>query len=609
MSPFLDFVIFATLLLFLAIVLFMLIQGIRLLASSFSNLTDAYNYWMDIVNNSVRRIGFATDDLTVEVSAQTTATKVAALVDRDNDIVNFMLDEDTLHYSQDRFQLETGPTTCYSYPEFINTLTMQGYLISVVTEVCSWKRSSCRRQLKLVSNSGTIYYLSTFCDNRYLVTGEIIVDEHMKQYLTKTTKGLGLSSEKEIEPLDNPDDVSLIGSIACFNSPTLLSRPNTDVKNITDDILAAIDASKITLQQTIHRSKSTTVRHCTVEWTMMGPVVREHVTQVNVPPTKVMNDLYTPVNFEYEGKKHSIRMGHALPVLSTLLQERKHFALFGVPGTGKTTLLKQLGANLYRNSTLFVYVSPTALSGMSSDNKLSDNFTTMLDRINIYAAQNDYSTITIAIDEAERLMRRGQDGFHTDENTMLLQALDGSTSDKYPNISYAMIFNAPKELMDPAFFRAGRLIDIEMKAISRSAAVRAIPYLRASMSDKIFNAQKFEAIVSCANIASDGSVYAEEGTITLADLTQSCFIGSQTNDAIAAAIKAAMKQDEKDTAPVSAPSISVPKKVITVPSLKPQHEAGAVIVPIATPSRKNPNAKNRQRNKHHNNTNSRRPQA
>lgn len=598
MSPFLDFLVFATLIAAVALAGTIAYLGMKAFTSALQRVMDSINintnwlkksYWINSDNLAVNKQNLILNGISADNH-------------RAADISRHLLNTGGTNYIR---TLVTEESPYNSYTEFMEYLDEKGYSYTVLSEMCELNNKNCNVILQIVAPTGETCTITYYKYMKYIVTGEKIIPtkEELGSYMqtraseeyAKSNKSKKQYTAEIVEPSEERN--LIMGSIECVSSLTLLHHP--DAKNKTtlfDDLIAALTNSGFNIIQTIPKSQNAYTEFHHVEFTKFGPVVRSSSEKITVPPVEVLNNMYSPVKIKYKGENHYVKMGNVMPVFKAMLSERKHFALHGPPGTGKTSLLRYFGATLYRSNTLFVYVSPQIIARLAED--FFGTFERMLETISNYAKNNEFDNIVIGIDEAERLMRQGKDGFHTAENTLLLQALDGEISRNYPNISYIMIYNADIKDMDPAFFRSGRIeMTVEMKAISKDAARKCVPYLLNSMPNYVFDEAEFNAIVSTENKLTNGEVYAREGFITIADLTKACIRKVNTDDVIRKVLtKASSESQEAILNKFSQnKAIATVGKIIPKALVVPTHEITHTI-PVNPKTNRNRN-KNRNKNR------------
>jgi hypothetical protein len=538
MSPFLDFLVFATLIAAMALagaIAYMGIKAIKKLIEDLLTSSELANVWR---RNNVQ---VASERLRNDKIATTLDNTSNSVVDVNN-LAAHLLEHSTNNYTTTGISI----TLYASYLEFMDRLVEAGYTFTTLSEVCEMNNRNCNVIVKMVAPTGESCSVGYYKHIKYIVHGEQIIPNKEELGTYMHSKAIDTLQKGDYSKILERADNEIIGVTECISSLNVYHHPDARNKEtLMKDLQSAVDNSSFTIIQTIPKAEKAYTEFHNIEFTRFGPVVRSSSEKIDIPPTAVLNNMYSPVKIKYKGDSHYVKMGNVMPVFSAMLNERKHFALHGPPGTGKTSLLRVFGATLYKSNTLFVYVSPQIIAKLSED--FFGTFERMLETISDYAKGNDFSNIVIGIDEAERLMRQGKDGFHTPENTLLLQALDGEISRNYPNISYIMIYNADIKDMDPAFFRSGRIeMTVEMKAISKDAARKSIPYILSTMPNYVFDEAEFNHIVSTENKLTNGEVYAREGFITIADLTRACIRKVNTDDIIRKVLSKASSDSNTD---------------------------------------------------------------
>jgi len=175
-------------------------------------------------------------------------------------------------------------------------------------------------------------------------------------------------------------------------------------------------------------------------------------------------------------------------------------------GTGKSTLMRHLAGKLAEvDNTKVIFVDPQDLEMLRNP-----KFRSQLDRIFNYQQHN-----ILIIDQAEEAMLP-----ESKVARLLLDLTDGQLSEEY-NVSIIGAYNGDRREFDPGFFRAKRFVPIDLMPLDKATADKAVKVMKKAMDEgEVFNHDLYMEILQSENLYPDGQVYAEQGEITLADVSQ-----------------------------------------------------------------------------------------
>lgn len=236
--------------------------------------------------------------------------------------------------------------------------------------------------------------------------------------------------------------------------------------------------------------------------------------------TDYMDAAYSDAKVEYGGESHGLKMSKIFNLVKKTIAMGGNISIFGSPGSGKTTLLENLAASLTRGTERYkvLMVPANVVAALKSP----DNVAALINEV-AQEREMGYKVILI-IDEAEMLLAKSENGVHSENNTFMLQLLDG-TLKKELGVATVLVFNTKIENLNPALFRAMRMamVPIYLTPLDEDRARNLVKQLKRSLPGKVFDSAKFESILKNENALTDGTVYANQGEISLADV-YSCFL-------------------------------------------------------------------------------------
>lgn len=143
------------------------------------------------------------------------------------------------------------------------------------------------------------------------------------------------------------------------------------------------------------------------------------------------------------------------------------FILFGVPGSGKSTMIKHLTSLVDRE---FIYVPVGMVSQLASPDMMS------------FLMEKKNSILVL--EDAEKAVRTREDNADSSVVSTLLNLTDGILGNVL-NISIIATYNAERETVDKAFLRKGRLkFEHEFKSLTLAETNRLLTHLKLPASNK-----------------------------------------------------------------------------------------------------------------------------
>jgi len=248
---------------------------------------------------------------------------------------------------------------------------------------------------------------------------------------------------------------------------------------------------------------------------------------------EMLDATFMPFEVSYQGQDYKIApSAFAKIAAEDVLYNGENIQLYGTYGTGKSTMLEMITHYIAARPDVMVVVI-----GSSQIKELEDSTksTTLLKQLTQNPETENPIRIVFIIDDAESAMK--SDGVHTATNTVFLSILDGDYKAQL-NCATIMSFNASKKELNQGLFRAGRSgLSAEIKPLDREQADKAVKVLRRVHTNKLFDAQMYNNLLSMENKLPNGVTYAGRGQITIADLTKACFRTHQLTNSIKEAIR------------------------------------------------------------------------
>lgn len=263
--------------------------------------------------------------------------------------------------------------------------------------------------------------------------------------------------------------------------------------------------------------------------------------------------MYSDVNIAYNGKDYLKKPSVMMKVIEQAAKEKKTIQLYGTFGTGKTRVAHSLAATLSQNSdNVVIYITPSVLNELDT----MQNQAMFMDLIREKRESRPETNFFLFLDEAETALK-SNGGFHTKENSFLLQFMDGVEKSVY-NISLIMTFNANPKDLNQALFRSGRAgVIVNMEPITEERAHKLVAYLKTKYPEKIFQPAQLAKFLNEDSAMRDGTIYAPKGFTTIADV-MACFVTKEF-DKIMNLLDGTTTEVEK--VPVPVPAVSPSNRV------------------------------------------------
>lgn len=386
------------------------------------------------------------------------------------------------------------------YETFMQALR-EYFVVTVSFAACKDKNSYCNYLLKLVGKQGNVFYLAFNTSNQSLYT----IKRQMKME----------SEIPLVNYLDDEECFVMSSGIEYIHQQTLTED--------NDDIIA--------LEEIIHRNR---VQYIEIEdnhethrvfrfiKTKEGYRLAETTVPVSIVPKNVLDNMYCPMPIEFENKIYEFKAGDAVRIAADSIEAGSNLFMWGVMGGGKTSYATQIAARLSKRRGInVVMLSPSVLRELQFAEAQAGLLSAFAE-----STQEGYTNVLV-VDEAESLLRKADDGIHTEDASFVLQLLSGDIG-KQLNLRMIMTFNASPEQLNDKLFRAGRKgLMFEVKPLQAEQARRFVHELRGSLIEKEFNPEKFEKLLNEENKSVNGVTYAKAGEITLADVYD-CFMTRST---------------------------------------------------------------------------------
>lgn len=396
----------------------------------------------------------------------------------------------------------------YAADDLMTSLQMK-YTLEVVTKSCSYSDKSCTSIIKLIDKNGNTFFIQMSW------TPYNIEDDKQRPVLKYTNSAREISDFMYYDKNYDREKVVVATSVDIIHG---VGVDKEELLNIIEDC----EVENIYYQDFVKHTKIyRMVRDA------KGNLTLKHTYQdVKMRDTEELNMMYSPVDIEFQGVTYSKGLGDAFKVAKTCIETGENIFFTGSPGTGKTTAMMQLMGELQQiPKTRIIMVTPSIFEELKS----SEAQTALFD---MFGYDSEDNTINVFfIDEAETLLRQDNEGFHSLNNTLMLQILSGDMG-KQLNARMVLSFNAKPEQLNPALFRKGRYgMIFDLKPISKAQADKLVAQLKQELSDRVFDSKAYNKSLSEDSKLVNGVVYAETGTITIADV-YACFVPKSKHHAI-----------------------------------------------------------------------------
>ena len=372
-----------------------------------------------------------------------------------------------------------------------------------VTSICSLGKISCETIIRFDTSKGSPVLLKI-----YSYHTDIEATKNKPSYTTE---------EFDIEDYATENNQINIAHQVHMMFSNKLDQDSPEIADVLFDIQDA------KLDQVEHKVENMTTRLYRLAINSLGTSYLDEFFKNVTKETDQYYDLaYNKIGINYNGETHEVSMAKALKIACFGLENGENLYISGGPGTGKSKLKDLIQAHLFglKNVNL-IEITPGIIQELQTAAGQTGFLKAFKDKI-----QNGQKNI-IFIDEAERLMARGNDDIHTENTELILQILDGSLQ-KELNCSTVLVFNATPNKLNPALFRRGRVgLHFELTPLLRAQADQLVNYLREhSQKEKFFDSAEYARILEDMStlIPGENHAYAQVGQITLGDVYD-CFLG------------------------------------------------------------------------------------
>lgn len=278
---------------------------------------------------------------------------------------------------------------------------------------------------------------------------------------------------------------------------------------------------------------------------------------VGILRKSMLDSMYSPMEVEFENSTYEFKAGDAVRIACDSILAGSHLFLHGVMGGGKTSYASQVAARLSkRRDVNIVMLSPSILRELQHADA-------QYGLLSAFAESTREGFVNVlVVDEAEALLKKAEDGIHTEDASFVLQLLSGDIG-KQLNLRMIMTFNAEPNMLNDKLFRAGRKgLMFNVKPLKETQARELIEHIKVQIPEREFCTEKFEKTLSEENCAVSGIVYAEAGEITLADVYD-CFVPRST----ATIIRQILEREKGESEPFTLGEVKLRRSIEDAPSI------------------------------------------
>ena len=213
---------------------------------------------------------------------------------------------------------------------------------------------------------------------------------------------------------------------------------------------------------------------------------------------------YMPVTFMINGKPVKVPMDKLAGFITTAVERGANFSFGELPGTGKSTLLRHLAFCAAENDNSKVFFFDSSDIELFRDPKARGQLANLFEK----SKRN-----VIVIDQAGSLLESNDS-----IAKLFLDMIDGTLSKEY-NTSFLVAYNGQVGTFNNAFFRQGRLKDIDLQPLDSHQLKALRQDIEENLEDGyMFNEQYFTNTLKVANTDNKGAVYAKPGYMVLSDV-------------------------------------------------------------------------------------------
>lgn len=292
--------------------------------------------------------------------------------------------------------------------------------------------------------------------------------------------------------LQNGDDLSEYEE----NNNTFIKASSVEIIGPSNDLVQEIyELMKPAIVTFIDRpqeeKRGTIVEHYMLQKNR-GEVSLRPINRSVMPiPDKLLDMSYNDVPIEYEGESFNVSMSKAIGIITDVfIRNGENISIFGKMGCGKTHLADEIGRRLgSRFGTVVIYLTPQMVTELQSSEFMSQ----LAEQVSNLSSEYGTSLRPVFIvDEAEQLLKKTDDGVHSTIASYMLSTMDGLMQ-RVLNCSFILTFNCPKDQLNPAAFREGRMgAEINVTEISAEKANATIEELRVRNTHLHFDEKKWK---------------------------------------------------------------------------------------------------------------------